>query len=150
MESKLILQAFTPILFTSYKLIKGDHHFSQFHGILSRIDLSYDRQNQSTDQINSQEFINSSFLEFQDSHSRKNLQLEKNQKSLVLKIGSRKSQKYYRLYTKNNFLKFEFEIKGNFIKNLQQLLVEQRFELFHSSIEPSHLDWVMNQVRVYQ
>jgi hypothetical protein len=90
-----------------YKLIKGGQNLNQFHAILSRIDVYYDRRNQSKDKIHSQEFINSSFLEFQHSHSRKNLQVEKNKKGLVFKIGSRKSQKYYRLYTKNNFLRFE-------------------------------------------
>jgi DNA relaxase NicK len=97
--------------------------FNKFHGILSRIDLYYDRRNQSTDKIHSQEFINSSFLEFQNHHSRKNLQVEKNQKGLVFKIGSRKSQKYYRIYTKDNFLRFEFEIKGNFIQDLLSLTI---------------------------
>jgi hypothetical protein len=112
-----------------------------------------------------QEFINSSFLEFQKHHSRKNLQIEKNQKGLVFKIGSRKSQKYYHLYTKDDFLRFEFEIKGNFIQDLQSLLLEQRFEefeqilsyqffkhsfkLFHFSTQSSHLDWLMNRLRGY-
>jgi hypothetical protein len=149
-----------------YKLIKRGLDFNEFHGILSRIDLYYDRRNQSTDKTDSQEFINSSFLEFQKYHSRKNLQVEKNQKGLVFKIGSRKSQKYYRLYTKNNFLRFEFEIKGNLIQDLQPLLLEQRFEefeqilsyqffkhsfeLFHSPTQPSHLDWLMGRLRTYQ
>ena len=149
-----------------YKLIKAGHHFRQLHPVLSRIDIYYDRRNQSKDKIHSQEFINSSFLEFQHSHSRKNLQVEKNKKGLVFKIGSRKSPKYYRLYTKDNFLRFEFEIKGNFIKDLHQLLLENRFkefeqilsyqffkhsfELFRDSTQPSHLDWLMNRLRVYQ
>lgn len=149
-----------------YELIKRGLDFNKFHGILSRIDLYYDRRNQSTDKIHSQEFINSSFLEFQNHHSIKNLQVEKNQKGLVFKIGSRKSQKYYRIYTKDNFLRFEFEIKGNFIQDLQSLLLEQRFEkfeqilsyqffkhsfkLFHSSTHSYHLDWLMDHLRPYQ
>jgi hypothetical protein len=149
-----------------YELIKRGLDFNKFHGIISRIDLYYDRRNQSTDKIHSQEFINSSFLEFQNHHSRKNIQVEKNQKGLVFKIGSRKSQKYYRIYTKDNFLRFEFEIKGNFIQDLQSLLLEQRFEefeqilsyqffkhsfkLFHSSTQSYHLDWLMDRLRPYQ
>lgn len=63
-------------------------------------------------------------------------------------------------------MKFEFEIKGNFIQDLQSLLLEQRFEefeqilsyqffkhsfkLFHSSTQSYHLDWLMNRLRPYQ
>ena len=67
---------------------------------------------------------------------------------------------------KDNFLRFEFEIKGNFIQDLQSLLLEQRFEefeqilsyqffkhsfkLFHSSTQSYHLDWLMDRLRPYQ
>lgn len=109
--------------------------------------------------------MNSCFQQFQDYHLQKNLVVEKNKKDLAFKVGNRKSQKYYRLYTKDNFLRFEFEIKGNFIQDLQSLLLEQRFEdferilsyqffkqsfqLFHYSTQPSHLDWLMNRIRPY-
>jgi hypothetical protein len=76
-----------------------------------------------------------------------------------------KNQKYYRLDTKNNFLRFESKIKVTLIKNFQELIVEQRFEKFeqrlsyqffkhsfelcHYLIQPSHLDWLRNQFRLY-
>ena len=71
-----------------YKVIKAGQHFElkEFDAILSRIDLYYDRRNQSKD-----------------------------------KIGRRATQKHYRVYTKDNFLRFEFEIKGYLIKDLHQL-----------------------------
>ena len=63
-------------------------------------------------------------------------------------------------------MRFEFEIKGNFIQDLQSLLLEQRFEefeqilsyqffkhsfkLFHSSTQSYHLDWLMDRLRPYQ
>lgn len=151
-----------------YKVIKAGQHFElkEFDAILSRIDLYYDRRNQSKDKIGSQEFINSSFCQFQISHSRKNLQVKKNKKGLVFKIGSRATQKHYRVYTKDNFLRFEFEIKGSLIKDLHQLVVNKgfkefeqilsyqffkhSFELFSQSSQPSHLDWLLNRLRIYK
>ena len=103
MEFKLILSSFTLIFKASQHL-----ELKEFDAIFSRIDLYYDSRNQSKDKIGSQEFINSSFCQFQISHSRKNLQVKKNKKGLVFKIGSRATQKYYRVYTKDNFLRFEF------------------------------------------
>lgn len=118
-----------------YELIKKKRiQWQQFDIILSRIDLYYDRRKQFTDKTDSQEFINSSFLEFQNYHSLKNLQVEKNKKGLIFKIGSRKSQKYYRLYPKDNSLRFEFEMKGNFIQDLQSLLLKQSFEKFEQML----------------
>lgn len=144
--------------------------FIECDPVLTRLDLVYQRKNLSIDKTTVTEFINSSFIEFQTDHPRKNLQVEKNQKGLVFKIGSRKSQKYYRLYTKNNFLRFEFEIKGNIIQDFQplllELLLEQRFEeferklsfqffkhsfeLFHFATQTSHLDWLIGRLRTYQ
>lgn len=104
-------------------MLKAGQHFElkEFDAIFSRIGLYYDRRNQSEDKIGSQEFINFSFCQFQISHSRKNLQVKKNKEGLVFKIGSRVTQKHYRVYTKDNFLRFEFEIKGSLIKDLHQL-----------------------------
>ena len=149
-------------------MIKPGQHFKskEFDAILSWINLYYDRRNQSKDKIGSQEFINSSFHQFQISHSRKNFQVKKNQKGLVFKIGSRITQKHYRVYTKDNFLRFGFEIKGSLIKNLHQLLVNKgfkefeqilsyqffkhSFELFFQSSQPSHLNWLLNRLRIYK
>ena len=73
--------------------------------ILSRFDRVSERTDKSTDKTDSKKFINSCFQQFQDSHLHKNLVVEKNKKGLVFKVGNRKSQTYYRVYTKDNFLK---------------------------------------------
>jgi DNA relaxase NicK len=53
--------------------------------------------------------INSCFEQFLDCHPQKNLIIEKIKKvGLIFKIGNRRSSKYYRLYTKDNGLRFEF------------------------------------------
>ncbi len=85
---------------------------------------------------------------------------------MLFKIGNRRSEKHYRLYTKDNFLRFEVEIKRNFIKDFHNLLLEYRleefektlsykffqysFEIFQSSRQPSHIDWLMSRIRLYQ
>jgi len=153
-----------------YQLIKQKsiqwEKLTQFNLILNRFDIYYDRLNQLNDKIDSKKFINSCFQQFQDYHPQKNLVVEKNKKGLLFKIGNRRSARHYRLYTKDNFLRFEFEIKRNFIKDLHQLLIQKRFEefekilsyqffkqsfqLFHYSTQSSHLDWLMNRIRPYQ
>ena len=92
------------------KRIKWEN-LREFNAILRLLDLCYDRYNQPTDPINCKEFIKVCFQEFQISHPRTNLVVEKNQQSLLFKIGNRRSARYYRLYPKDNSLRFEFEIK---------------------------------------
>jgi hypothetical protein len=153
-----------------YGLIKQKHikwkNLTEFNPILCRFDICYDRLNQLTDKIDSSEFINVCFQQFQISHPHKNLVVEKNQQGLLLKIGNRRSARHYRLYTKDNFLRFEFEIKRNVIKDLHNLLLEYRleefektlsytffkysFEIFQCSRHPSHIDWLMSRIRPYQ
>jgi hypothetical protein len=111
------------------KRIKWEN-LREFNAILRLLDLCYDRYNQPTDPINCKEFIKVCFQEFQISHPRTNLVVEKNQQSLLFKIGNRRSARYYRLYPKDNFLRFEFEIKDTQSKmnDLYHLLLEYRFE----------------------
>ena len=102
----------------------------KFDIVLSRFDLVYERTNKSTDKTTPKEFINSSFVEFQDLHPSKNLVAERNRKGLLLKIGHRKGRRYYRIYTgtKNNSLRFEAEMKGDLIKDFHHLLIASTFE----------------------
>ena len=75
-----------------YGLIKQKHikwkNLTEFNPILCRFDICYDRLNQLTDKIDSSEFINVCFQQFQISHPHKNLMIEKNQQGLLFKIGS--------------------------------------------------------------
>ena len=139
-----------------------------FDIILNRFDLVYQRVNKPTDKIDTQEFINSSYTQFQKSHPSRNLQSQKTQKGLILTIGNRKGNRYYRIYTTENSLRFEAELKGDFIKDFHDLLIapdfqEQHFEtrlsyqyfkysfeLLGSSNQTSHLDWLMNRIRPFQ
>ena len=78
----------------------------QYNFTLSRLDIYYDRLAKLDDPIQNSKFLNLCFQQIQQYHPNKNLTVEKNKKGLVLKAGSRRSSKHYRVYTKkNNILK---------------------------------------------
>jgi hypothetical protein len=155
-----------------YKLIKeGTIEWKKFSNpVFSRLDLVYQRISKSNDSISTIDFINSCYTQFQELHSSKNLVSERNQKGLILKIGNRRSSKHYRIYTNqnNNLLRFEAEMKGDFIKDFQDLFItssfeEQQFEsklayqffkysfeLFSPLNQSSHIDWLTTRIRPYQ
>ena len=157
-----------------YKLIKQGsiqwERLMKFSPVLSRFDLVYERANKTTDKANTTEFLNSSYIEFQDLHPYKNLVSERNRKGLVLRIGNRKGRRYYRIYTgkQQKSLRFEAEMKGDLIQDFCDLFFaftfnQQEFEsrlsyeffkysfqLFVFSMQTSHTDWLMDRIRTYQ
>jgi len=147
-----------------YQFINQWENLTKFDIILSRFDLVYERINKSTDKIDTKEFLNFSYIQFQKSHPHRKLVSEKNQKGLILKIGNRKGLRHYRIYTRNNSLRFEAEMKGYLIKDFHDLLIASNFEeqdfetrlsyeYFKYSFEllsPSHLDWLINRIRPFQ
>jgi hypothetical protein len=138
--------------------------------VFSRLDIVYQRISNPNDPISTIDFINSCYIQFQELHSSKNLLSERNQKGLILKIGNRRSSKHYRIYTnqKNNLLRFEAEMKGDLIKDFQDLLIvssfeehefeskiayqffKYSFEIFSSLNQSSHIDWLVTRIRPYQ
>jgi hypothetical protein len=155
-----------------YQLIKqNDIQWNQFiNPVLSRFDLVYQRTSKYKDPISNIDFINSAYIQFQQLHVSKNLLSERNQKGLILKIGNRKSSRHYRIYTnqKNNLLRFEAEMKGDLIKDFQDLFItssfqqseferklayqffKYSFQLFSSLDQSSHIDWLITRIRPYQ
>ena len=87
---------------------------------------------------------------------------------MILKIVNRKGFRHYRIYTSRDSLRFEAEMKGNLIKDFNQLLIasnfeEQEFEnrlsyeyfkysfqLLSFSNQPSHIDWLISRLRPFQ
>lgn len=137
----------------------------------SRLDLVYQRTSKSKDPISNTDFINASYIQFQHLHPFKSLLSRRNHKGLLLKIGNRRSSRHYRIYTSqmnNDLLRFEAEMKGNLIKDFQDLLVtpyfdehqferklayqffKYSFELFRLLNKPYHVDWLMIRIRPYQ
>jgi hypothetical protein len=155
-----------------YKLIKQRAvQWEKFpNPVFSRLDVVYQRISKSKDTISTIDFINSCYLQFQELHSSKNLLSERNQKGLILKIGNRRSSRHYRIYTnqKNNLLRFEAEMKGDLIKDFQDLLItssfdehefeskiayqffKYSFQIFSHLKKPSHVDWLIIRIRSYQ
>jgi hypothetical protein len=155
-----------------YKLIKQRAiQWKRFpNPVFSRLDLVYQRISKFNDPISTIDFINSCYIQFQELHSSRNLVSERNQKGLILKIGNRRSSRHYRIYTnqKNNLLRFEAEMKGDLIKDFQDLLItssfeehqfeskiayqffKYSFEIFSSLNQSSHIDWLATRIRPYQ
>jgi len=155
-----------------YKLIKQRViQWKKFpNPVFSRLDIVYQRISKFNNPVSTIDFINSCYIQFQELHFSKNLLSERNQKGLILKIGNRRSSRHYRIYTnqKNNLLRFEAEMKGDLIKDFQDLLItpsfEQQqfeskiayqffkysFEIFSSLNQSSHIDWLVTRIRPYQ
>jgi len=70
-------------------------------GVLSRFDLYYSRDNKVTDKISVRDFLEN--CQRQLKQTNKNVSFEKNSKGLILKLGSRRSNNYSRLYETKKF-----------------------------------------------
>jgi hypothetical protein len=91
----------------------------------------------------------------------KNVSFDKNSRGLILKIGSRRSNNYSRVYERKNSLRFEHEMKRKFIEKYYFLLMENRLEEFEQKLSShflryfgkllplhfSYLDWLVTQLR---
>ena len=110
-----------------YKLAKNKQiQWDLFNsGVLSRFDLNYLRPLQS-DQVHSvTKFLRTSQEEIR--RKRINAKLESSLNNQILKIASRRSSRCARIYTTDNSLKCEIELRNNLIKNCNYLLVEGCF-----------------------
>ena len=128
-------------------------------GILSRFDLYYSRNNKTDDKISPRDFLHDCQKQLEQIN--KNVQLEKNSKGCILKIGNRSSNNYFRIYETKNSLKFEHEMKGKFLQNPHSLLVSNNLKNFEQEltnhyfqylgrtlkIQYSYLDWLAIRLR---
>ena len=144
-----------------YSLIKRNLINWKFlsSAILGRFDLNYLRNNKIDDKISASEFLENCQRKLKQTN--RNVSLEKNSKGSILKIGTRRSNNYSRIYEGKNFLKFEHEMKGKFLKNYHTLLLQNNFEeLEHKlslhfltyfgkllPLEYSYLDWLVLKLR---
>ena len=94
----------------------------------------------------------------------KNVSFEKNAKGFILKIGNRRSNNYSRIYEEKRFLKFEHEMKGEFLQKYHSLLVsnnlgefEQKFSLHFLiyfgkslSLYDDYTDWLVIKLHSIQ
>ena len=144
-----------------YSLVKQTSINWEFFSsaILGRFDLNYVRKNKTDDKISVRQFLQNCQTKLMQTN--KNISLEKNSKGLILKIGTRRSNNYSRIYQGKNFLKFEHEMKGKFIKTYHTLLIQNHFEEFEHKLsihfltyfgkvlplQYSYTDWLVIKLR---
>ena len=144
-----------------YSLVKQTSINWEFFSsaILGRFDLNYARKNKTDDKISVRQFLQNCQTKLMQTN--KNISLEKNSKGLILKIGTRRSNNYSRIYQGKNFLKFEHEMKGKFIKTYHTLLIQNHFEEFEHKLsihfltyfgkvlplQYSYTDWLVIKLR---
>jgi hypothetical protein len=126
---------------------------------LGRFDIYYSRKNKINDKISVTNFFENCHRKLKQTN--KNVIFEKNKKGLILKIGNRKSNQYFRIYQGKNSLKFEHEMKGKFLRKYRNLLLENRLEEFEQklyshfiisfgkllTLNYSYLDWLIIKLR---
>jgi hypothetical protein len=117
-----------------YSLVKQTSINWEFFSsaILGRFDLNYVRKEKTDDKISVRQFLENCQTKLMQTN--KNISLEKNSKGLILKIGTRRSNNYSRIYQGKNFLKFEHEMKGKFIETYHTLLIQNNFEEFEHKL----------------
>jgi hypothetical protein len=122
---------------------------------LSRFDLHYTDQTILTD-----EELKVFFRECQQ-NSKINVVSSKNRRGYILRMGRRTSDRYSRIYTRNNTLRFEHEMKGRFIdqysnyiidkawKNFEDLMTQHFLQYFGKElpIDSVHLNWLVLRLR---
>jgi hypothetical protein len=114
------------------------HLFSS--GILSRFDLYFSRNHKSEDKISVYEFFQGCQKHLL--RTNQNVELDKNSKGLILRIGSRRSDNYFRIYETKYSLKFEHEINRKSIRTYHLFLVSNNLEEFEDKLSKYYLSYV--------
>lgn len=147
-----------------YKLAKNNQiRWDLFDlAILSRFDLNYFRLLQSDEVHSVTQFLRTSHEEIRK--KRINAKLESSLNQQILKIASRRSSRCARIYTTDNSLKFEIELRNNLIKDCNYLLVDDSFEELESKLveeyifyfgkllpfQYSYTDWLAEKLRPFR
>lgn len=118
-----------------YKIIqeqKLDWNIFQLPNLkLSRFDLCYFRERKLTDQEGQLEsFFSNTIAKLAKKYKKNNFNYDRSKKGYILRIGSRKSSNFYRVYQTKNGLRFELEIKKNQIQQVSNLLFSYYIEQF--------------------
>lgn len=102
---------------------------------LSRFDLHYFRELKTNEQSKDIEiFMEKCCNRIKTQTKLRNVNWYPNKKGLIMRIGSRKSPNFYRVYQKNNGLEFELELKFQVLIPFQQLLFSNSIDKFEHSL----------------
>ena len=110
-----------------YKIIQSQNFdwniFQPYRLKLSRFDLCYFRETKITEQKADLELFLNKCYQKTFARSKKNIaKYTRNNQGLILRIGSRKSSNYYRIYQTRDGLRFELEMKNQSLKSVQEFL----------------------------
>ena len=122
-----------------YKIIKAqkfDWNILKLkNASLGRIDLHYFRKSKINDQSDQLEnFMDKCCQRIRAKSKRRKAKWELESNGLVLRIGNRSSSNYYRVYQKQNGLKFELELKNQLVKSFQKFLMDNSFQQFEHNL----------------
>lgn len=132
-----------------YNLVKkGQVNWTIFKEVsLSRFDIHYFRQSTSVDSNQQvKDFMESACNRIREKSKRRKVSFDPTREPYILKVGSRSSSNFYRVYqkTKNinrslytestDGLEFELEVKKDVIKSFQQFLFNNQVEEFEKRL----------------
>ena len=97
---------------------------------LSRIDICFDRQDQPYDKIDKFKFFTYCHKKIWSKYDRKKkVEIQSNKRGSILKIQNRRSNNFFRIYSKEKSIRFEHEISGiNFLKEYELLIIKNEFD----------------------
>jgi len=104
---------------------------------LERLDICFDRSNKEGENDQTfQKFLESYHSELVNKYKRSTVKMEQNKQGFILKIGSRQSPKYFRIYQRGEDTRFTLEIKNKdqYLKSIQSLLFQDSILLFEEQL----------------
>ena len=154
-----------------YKLVKtgkfdwsvlklGQHNLS-----LGRIDLCFSRPNDLSHKSRSFDaFLVDSRRQIQDHTNTKHIKLQDFPNGKMLKVNRRNNSRHYRVYQKDETVRFELELKHHQTKLVQDYLFENQLDIFEHQLvmeyfeysgralrsDCSYTDWILDFQRRYQ
>jgi len=113
--------------------------FDLHHLTLSRLDLSYFRKDSGKKNTSDQNkhvefFMQKCCQKIHTKSKRRHASWSRSSKGLILKIGNRQSPNYYRVYQKDQKVRFEIELKHRQTKLVQDYLFQNQLDVFEDQL----------------
>ena len=106
-------------------------------------------------------FLNSCHEKILQNSRTKHIKYSRNKKGFILKVGSRKSPNYYRVYENNQEVRFELEMKSSRVQSVQDFLFSHQIPEFEQILtkhfynystkilvlDQGYTDWLIQYLR---
>jgi len=144
-----------------WKILRLDQHALS----LGRIDICYSRANVPNDTLKTFDaFLVDSRSHIQDNTNTKYIKLHDYSDGKMLKVNRRNNSLHYRVYQKNQDIRFELELKQRQTKLIQDYLFQNQMDIFEDKLvlqffkysgkilrlDYPYTDWIINFQRRYQ